>query len=58
MFYVTYRLAELRRRSGRAILTALGLASGVGLVVIHDHDVARRAGRIVRMQDGRLLPAE
>jgi putative ABC transport system permease protein len=26
-------LAELRRRSGRTILTALGLAVGVGLVV-------------------------
>lgn len=33
MFYVTYMLAELRRRSGRTILTALGLAIGVGLVV-------------------------
>jgi putative ABC transport system permease protein len=33
MFYVTYVLAELRRRSGRTILTALGLGIGVGLVV-------------------------
>jgi putative ABC transport system permease protein len=33
MFYVTYMLAELRRRSGRTILTALGLGLGVGLVV-------------------------
>jgi ABC-type antimicrobial peptide transport system permease subunit len=33
MFYVTYILAELRRRSGRTILTALGLAVGVGLVI-------------------------
>jgi ABC-type antimicrobial peptide transport system permease subunit len=33
VFYVTYMLAELRRRSGRTILTALGLAIGVGLVV-------------------------
>ena len=33
MFYLTYMLAELRRRSGRTILTALGLALGVGLVV-------------------------
>jgi ABC-type antimicrobial peptide transport system permease subunit len=33
MFYVTYMLSELRRRSGRTILTALGLAIGVGLVV-------------------------
>ena len=33
MFFVTYMLAELRRRSGRTVLTALGLAIGVGLVV-------------------------
>ena len=33
MFYVTYMLAELRRRIGRTVLTALGLAIGVGLVV-------------------------
>jgi ABC-type antimicrobial peptide transport system permease subunit len=33
MFYVTYMLAELRRRSSRTVLTALGLAIGVGLVV-------------------------
>lgn len=33
MFYVSYVLAELRRRRGRTILTALGLAVGVGLVV-------------------------
>jgi hypothetical protein len=33
MFYVTYLLAELRRRSGRTILTALGLGLGVALVV-------------------------
>lgn len=33
MFYLTYILAELRRRSGRTVLTALGLAIGVGLVV-------------------------
>jgi ABC-type antimicrobial peptide transport system permease subunit len=33
MFYMTYMLAELRRRSGRTVLTALGLAIGVGLVV-------------------------
>ena len=33
MFYVTYMLAELRRRLGRTILTALGLGIGVGLVV-------------------------
>lgn len=33
MFYFTYILAELRRRLGRTILTALGLGIGVGLVV-------------------------
>lgn len=33
MFYVTYMLAELRRRLGRTVLTALGLGIGVGLVV-------------------------
>ena len=33
MFYLTYMLNELRRRSGRTLLTALGLAVGVGLVV-------------------------
>lgn len=34
MFYLTYILAELRRRSGRTILTALGLGIGVALVVM------------------------
>ena len=33
MFFLTYILAELRRRSGRTVLTALGLGLGVGLVV-------------------------
>ena len=33
MFYVSYMLSELRRRKGRTLLTALGLAVGVGLVV-------------------------
>jgi putative ABC transport system permease protein len=33
MFFLTYMLAELRRRSARTILTALGLGLGVGLVV-------------------------
>jgi putative ABC transport system permease protein len=33
LFYVTYMLSELRRRKGRTLLTALGLATGVGLVV-------------------------
>ena len=33
VFYVTYMLAELCRRRGRTVLTALGLAIGGGLVV-------------------------
>ncbi|CAN5169054.1 MAG: hypothetical protein H0U82_10625 [Actinobacteria bacterium] len=46
MFYVTYVLAELRRRSGRTILTALGLGIGVALVVtvnaLSNGSIARR----------------
>jgi ABC-type antimicrobial peptide transport system permease subunit len=34
VFYIRYLGAELRRRPGRTALTALGLAVGVGLVVI------------------------
>jgi ABC-type antimicrobial peptide transport system permease subunit len=33
VFYISYIAAELRRRKGRTLLTALGLAVGVGLVV-------------------------
>jgi ABC-type antimicrobial peptide transport system permease subunit len=33
VFYISYMFAELRRRKGRTLLTALGLAVGVGLVV-------------------------
>ena len=33
MFYLTYMFSESRRRKGRTLLTALGLAVGVGLVV-------------------------
>ena len=33
MFFVTYMLAELRRRLGRTLVTAIGLAVGVGLVI-------------------------
>jgi putative ABC transport system permease protein len=33
VFYVRYAFSELRRRRGRTVLTALGLAVGVGLVV-------------------------
>jgi ABC-type lipoprotein release transport system permease subunit len=34
LFYLQYLISELRRRPGRTALTALGLAVGVGLVVI------------------------
>jgi ABC-type antimicrobial peptide transport system permease subunit len=34
VFYIRFLGAELRRRPGRTVLTALGLAVGVGLVVI------------------------
>jgi ABC-type lipoprotein release transport system permease subunit len=34
MFYLQYLARELRRRPGRTALTALGLAVGVGLVVV------------------------
>jgi ABC-type antimicrobial peptide transport system permease subunit len=33
MFYAAYMLAELRRRLGRTLVTALGLAVGIGLVI-------------------------
>ena len=33
MFFITYMLSELRRRSGRTVLTALSIGIGVGLVV-------------------------
>src|SRR5436305_7407992 len=33
MVYVNYALAELRRRRGRTILTAIGLGVGVALVI-------------------------
>lgn len=33
MFYLNYMFSELRRRKGRTLLTALGLAVGVGMVV-------------------------
>jgi len=33
MFFLTYMLSELRRRKGRTLLTALGLALGIGVVV-------------------------
>jgi putative ABC transport system permease protein len=32
--YITYMLSELRRRKGRTMLTALGLAFGIALVIV------------------------
>jgi putative ABC transport system permease protein len=52
MFYATYLLSELRRRSGRTILTALGLALGVGLVVT----VTALSAGLDRAQDEVLQP--
>jgi putative ABC transport system ATP-binding protein len=41
------------------LLLSLSAEGGRTVVVVtHDVDIARRAGRVVRMQDGRLLPAE
>jgi ABC-type antimicrobial peptide transport system permease subunit len=52
MFYLQYLLAELRRRPGRTALTALGLAVGVGLVVI----VGALSGGLDDAQDEVLEP--
>ena len=52
MFYARYMFSELRRRSGRTILTALGLALGVGLVVT----VSALAAGLDRAQDEVLKP--
>jgi len=53
---------NLDSTTGTEIIDLLLSLSAVGrrtvIVVTHDHDIARRAGRIVRMRDGRLLPAE
>jgi putative ABC transport system ATP-binding protein len=48
---------NLDTATGAEILDLLMSLSGAGrtvIVVTHDSDVARRAGRIIRMQDGRL----
>ena len=52
MFYLTYMLSELRRRKGRTLLTALGLAVGVGLVVT----VTALSNGLDRAQDKVLKP--
>jgi ABC-type antimicrobial peptide transport system permease subunit len=52
LFYLTYMLAELRRRKGRTLLTALGLAVGVGLVVT----VTALSNGLDRAQDKVLKP--
>jgi putative ABC transport system ATP-binding protein len=53
---------NLDSTTGTEIIDLLLSLSAAGrrtvIVVTHDHDIARRAGRIVRMRDGRLLPAE
>ncbi len=52
MFFVHYALAELRRRRGRTLLTALGLAVGVALVAI----VTALAAGLDRAQEDVLAP--
>jgi ABC-type antimicrobial peptide transport system permease subunit len=52
MFYVRYLGAELRHRPGRTVLTALGLAVGVALVVI----VAALSAGLDDAQDDVLAP--
>ena len=52
VFYASYIFSELRRRSGRTILTALGLALGVGLVVT----VTALSSGLDRAQDEVLKP--
>lgn len=52
MFYLTYMMSELRRRKGRTLLTALGLAVGVGLVVT----VTALSKGLDRAQDDVLKP--
>jgi putative ABC transport system ATP-binding protein len=53
---------NLDSATGAEIIDLLFSLSAEGrrtvVVVTHDADIARRAGRVVRMQDGRLLPAE
>jgi putative ABC transport system ATP-binding protein len=53
---------NLDSTTGTEIIDLLLSLSAAGrrtvVVVTHDQDIARRAGRIVRMRDGRLLPAE
>jgi putative ABC transport system ATP-binding protein len=53
---------NLDTATGTEIIDLLFALSAEGrrtvVVVTHDLDIARRAGRVVRMQDGRLLPAE
>ena len=48
---VRERLNELRRRSGRRLLTAI-------VPITHDRAVAGRAKRVVRLRDGRVLDGE
>jgi ABC-type lipoprotein release transport system permease subunit len=52
VFYLSYIVSELRRRSGRTLLTALGLGVGVGLVVA----VSALSAGLDRAQDQILEP--
>ena len=52
MFFLNYISSELRRRKGRTILTALGLAVGVGLVVV----VSALSDGLDKAQDEVLAP--
>jgi putative ABC transport system permease protein len=52
LFYLSYMMSELRRRKGRTLLTALGLAVGVGLVVT----VTALSNGLDRAQDKVLKP--
>lgn len=52
VFYLSYISAELRRRAGRTLLTALGLGVGVGLVVA----VTALSNGLDRAQDKILEP--
>lgn len=54
LFYLTYLHRELRRRLGRTVLTILGLAVGVSLVVI----VSALSAGLDRAQAGILDPLE
>jgi putative ABC transport system ATP-binding protein len=52
---------NLDSTTGAEIIDLLLSLSGEGrtvLVVTHDHDIARRAARVINLHDGRLVPSE